>query len=242
MAVSTKVGWMHFLHQEKQRPCIPFTKKDEDSLPHAHQPCEVRVMADFHVLEGTLPTQGPSAKELLPFKNACFTAPMPASILSSCPEIHPNPLFVPGLGNLPTKGPLTPPDTKFQPLDTPPDTSLNNSNMFPSSTVQSWERGKQRKRQGEKDCWTFSVLNSRQVQFVKTTNAPTLVHWISDVDSVQDVYKTADQIKAAGGPIVREPGPVPGIGTKVTATTDPDGWRFAFVDMSDFLKEFTNPL
>uniref|UniRef100_A0A7S3R3Z5 VOC domain-containing protein n=1 Tax=Dunaliella tertiolecta TaxID=3047 RepID=A0A7S3R3Z5_DUNTE len=60
--------------------------------------------------------------------------------------------------------------------------------------------------------------------------------------STKDVYKTADQIKAAGGPIVREPGPVPGIGTKVTATTDPDGWRFAFVDMSDFLKEFTNPL
>ncbi|KAF5832062.1 Glyoxalase/Bleomycin resistance protein/Dihydroxybiphenyl dioxygenase [Dunaliella salina] len=56
--------------------------------------------------------------------------------------------------------------------------------------------------------------------------------------STKDVYKTAEQIKAAGGPIAREPGPVPGIGTKVTATTDPDGWRFAFVDMSDFLKEF----
>lgn len=33
--------------------------------------------------------------------------------------------------------------------------------------------------------------------------------------STKDVYKTADQIKAAGGKVVREPGPVPGIGTKV---------------------------
>ena len=33
----------------------------------------------------------------------------------------------------------------------------------------------------------------------------------------QDVYKTADQIKGAGGTVTREPGPVPGIGTKVLA-------------------------
>ncbi len=55
---------------------------------------------------------------------------------------------------------------------------------------------------------------------------------------IQDVYKTADQIKAAGGQITREPGPVPGIGTKIVKTVDPDGWQFAFVDMNDFLKEF----
>lgn len=70
--------------------------------------------------------------------------------------------------------------------------------------------------------------------------------------STNDVYKTAEQIKAAGGTITREPGPVPGIGcvvdcwgcngtwcdrTKIVATTDPDGWKVVFVDNEDFLKE-----
>ncbi len=54
---------------------------------------------------------------------------------------------------------------------------------------------------------------------------------------MQDVYKTAEQIKAAGGTITREPGPVPGIGTKIVATTDPDGWKIVFVDNEDFLNE-----
>ena len=39
----------------------------------------------------------------------------------------------------------------------------------------------------------------------------------------QDVYKTAEQVKAAGGKVTREPGPVPGLGTKILACTDPDG-------------------
>lgn len=72
--------------------------------------------------------------------------------------------------------------------------------------------------------------------------------------STKDVYKTAEQIKAAGGTITREPGPVPGIGcavwgargvyytvavhrTKIVATTDPDGWKVVLVDNEDFLKE-----
>ena len=33
--------------------------------------------------------------------------------------------------------------------------------------------------------------------------------------STKDVYKTAEQIRAAGGKVTREPGPVPGIGTKI---------------------------
>jgi lactoylglutathione lyase len=33
--------------------------------------------------------------------------------------------------------------------------------------------------------------------------------------STKDVFKTADQIRSAGGTITREPGPVPGIGTKI---------------------------
>jgi hypothetical protein len=53
----------------------------------------------------------------------------------------------------------------------------------------------------------------------------------------QDVYKTGDQIKAAGGKVTRDPGPVPGIGTKILACTDPDGYKIVFVDNEDFLKE-----
>jgi len=55
--------------------------------------------------------------------------------------------------------------------------------------------------------------------------------------STKDVYKTAEQIRAAGGKITREPGPVPGIGTKILATTDPDGWKYVLVDEDDFNKE-----
>ncbi|QHO42952.1 probable lactoylglutathione lyase, chloroplastic [Arachis hypogaea] len=52
-----------------------------------------------------------------------------------------------------------------------------------------------------------------------------------------DVYRTAEAIKLAGGKITREPGPVPGIGTKITACLDPDGWKTVFVDNVDFLRE-----
>lgn len=55
--------------------------------------------------------------------------------------------------------------------------------------------------------------------------------------STKDVYKTADQIKAAGGKVTREPGPVPGIGTKILAAVDPDGYKLVFVDWEDFLNE-----
>eukprot|EP00257_Ricinus_communis_P002787 XP_002514254.2 probable lactoylglutathione lyase, chloroplastic [Ricinus communis] len=52
-----------------------------------------------------------------------------------------------------------------------------------------------------------------------------------------DVYKTAEGIKLFGGKITREPGPLPGINTKITACLDPDGWKSVFVDNIDFLKE-----
>ena len=51
------------------------------------------------------------------------------------------------------------------------------------------------------------------------------------------MYKSAEQIRAAGGTITREPGPVPGIGTKILAATDPDGWKVVLVDEADFLAE-----
>uniref|UniRef100_A0A0D9WE40 Lactoylglutathione lyase n=1 Tax=Leersia perrieri TaxID=77586 RepID=A0A0D9WE40_9ORYZ len=55
--------------------------------------------------------------------------------------------------------------------------------------------------------------------------------------STDDVYKTAEVIRQNGGKITREPGPLPGINTKITACTDPDGWKTVFVDNVDFLKE-----
>ena len=41
--------------------------------------------------------------------------------------------------------------------------------------------------------------------------------------------------------ITREPGPVPGLGTKIVACTDPDGYKVVFVDGSDFLAELRGP-
>ncbi|XP_027191799.2 probable lactoylglutathione lyase, chloroplastic [Cicer arietinum] len=52
-----------------------------------------------------------------------------------------------------------------------------------------------------------------------------------------DVYKTAEAIKLSKGKVTREPGPLPGINTKITACLDPDGWKTVFVDNIDFLKE-----
>lgn len=39
------------------------------------------------------------------------------------------------------------------------------------------------------------------------------------------MYKTAEAVKLFGGKITREPGPLPGISTKITACLDPDGWK-----------------
>lgn len=59
--------------------------------------------------------------------------------------------------------------------------------------------------------------------------------------STEDVYKTAQVVdlvtKELGGKITRQPGPIPGINTKITSFLDPDGWKVVFVDHSDFLKE-----
>lgn len=55
-----------------------------------------------------------------------------------------------------------------------------------------------------------------------------------------DVYKTAEVVKLSGGQVVREPGPLPGIGTKITSVLDPDGWKTVFVDNIDFAKELSN--
>ncbi|MCO5593697.1 hypothetical protein L7F22_047714 [Adiantum nelumboides] len=43
-----------------------------------------------------------------------------------------------------------------------------------------------------------------------------------------DVYTTAEVVREAGGKITREPGPLPGINTKIVACLDPDGWKTVF--------------
>jgi predicted enzyme related to lactoylglutathione lyase len=43
-----------------------------------------------------------------------------------------------------------------------------------------------------------------------------------------DVYKTAEAIKLSGGKIIREPGPLPGINTKIVVCLDPDGWKLVW--------------
>jgi lactoylglutathione lyase len=52
-----------------------------------------------------------------------------------------------------------------------------------------------------------------------------------------DVYKTAEVIRANGGTITKEPQEISSIGTRIMATTDPDGWKVVFVQNEDFLKE-----
>lgn len=59
--------------------------------------------------------------------------------------------------------------------------------------------------------------------------------------ATDDVYKSAEAIRIVtqelGGKITREPGPIPGLNTKITSFLDPDGWKVVFVDHDDFMKE-----
>lgn len=47
--------------------------------------------------------------------------------------------------------------------------------------------------------------------------------------STDDVYKSAEVvnvvIQEVGGKITRQPGPIPGLNTKITSFLDPDGWK-----------------
>jgi hypothetical protein len=61
--------------------------------------------------------------------------------------------------------------------------------------------------------------------------------------STDDVYKTAEVVRLNGGHITCESGPLPGINTKITACTDPDGWKTVsanfFVFFSSLLMDWT---
>jgi lactoylglutathione lyase len=46
---------------------------------------------------------------------------------------------------------------------------------------------------------------------------------------VKDVYAACDRIRAAGGNITREPGPVKGGSTVIAFVTDPDGYKIELI-------------
>jgi lactoylglutathione lyase len=46
---------------------------------------------------------------------------------------------------------------------------------------------------------------------------------------VEDIYASCEQIRAKGGNITREPGPVKGGGTLIAFITDPDGYKIELI-------------
>ena len=51
--------------------------------------------------------------------------------------------------------------------------------------------------------------------------------------SADDIYKTCEQVRAAGGNITREPGPVKGGSTVIAFITDPDGYKVELIERPD---------
>jgi lactoylglutathione lyase len=51
--------------------------------------------------------------------------------------------------------------------------------------------------------------------------------------SAEDIYATCDQVRAAGGNITREPGPVKGGTTVIAFITDPDGYKVELIERAD---------
>lgn len=51
--------------------------------------------------------------------------------------------------------------------------------------------------------------------------------------SAEDIYATCDQVRAAGGNITREPGPVKGGSTVIAFITDPDGYKVELIERKD---------
>ena len=47
---------------------------------------------------------------------------------------------------------------------------------------------------------------------------------------VPDAYAACDRIRAAGGVVTREPGPVQGGGTVIAFVTDPDGYKIELIE------------
>ncbi|MEX5745291.1 lactoylglutathione lyase [Massilia sp. X63] len=51
--------------------------------------------------------------------------------------------------------------------------------------------------------------------------------------SADDIYATCEQVRAAGGNITREPGPVKGGSTVIAFITDPDGYKVELIERKD---------
>ncbi|GAB3427160.1 lactoylglutathione lyase [Massilia solisilvae] len=51
--------------------------------------------------------------------------------------------------------------------------------------------------------------------------------------SADDIYKVCDQVRAKGGNIMREPGPVKGGSTVIAFITDPDGYKVELIERKD---------
>jgi lactoylglutathione lyase len=51
--------------------------------------------------------------------------------------------------------------------------------------------------------------------------------------SAEDIYRTCEQVRAAGGNITREPGPVKGGTTVIAFITDPDGYKVELIERAD---------
>ncbi len=50
---------------------------------------------------------------------------------------------------------------------------------------------------------------------------------------VDDAYATCEKIRAAGGKITREPGPVQGGATVIAFVTDPDGYKIELIQRAE---------
>jgi lactoylglutathione lyase len=50
---------------------------------------------------------------------------------------------------------------------------------------------------------------------------------------VEDAYATCDKIRAAGGKITREPGPVQGGATVIAFVIDPDGYKIELIQRAE---------
>ncbi len=50
---------------------------------------------------------------------------------------------------------------------------------------------------------------------------------------MDDAYATCEKIRAAGGKITREPGPVQGGATVIAFVTDPDGYKIELIQRAE---------
>ena len=51
---------------------------------------------------------------------------------------------------------------------------------------------------------------------------------------VSDAYAACEKIKAAGGNVTREPGPVKGVATVIAFVTDPDGYKIELIQRAEY--------